>query len=168
MNRTPILLYTTTLLAFMAIPATATDNPVLWEKQLTVENLSVVPKPDCSGNVSIEFESLPAQKLKTGALIRPKFTYNSSADDKYFIIGRDNECYASGDYSCITNEALMYRPTTTATLRCYQFNGLMVSIEDGKISFSSDIPEQQAEIAQWEAKQLKQNADGTLSQGGGK
>lgn len=111
------------------------NNEMYWEKGVEVENNSVIAKEGCSGSMQLTLDS----PYVTHGDLKVNFSINTSPDDKYYIIRTFPSC--KKDAGCISSEHLVFSPKTSATLSCWKYQGMTVSMgDDGNLEFDSDNP----------------------------
>lgn len=118
------------------------NNVVLWEKSAgAVGNFSVVPKPACDGGLELSLDN----KVISADPFQTTFRGIDSRDGKYWIVTSTITC-PSASSSCLSAQALTIDHTVLATMKCWKYKGLTISMGgDGELHFDSDSPiEQQA------------------------
>jgi hypothetical protein len=113
------------------------NNEKFWEKNIEVEQNSVIAKSQCNGTTQLTLDS----RMVAQGDFRMDFNIQTSPDDRYYIVNSKASCSSSNRNDCLSSKYLSFSPKTSATLSCWKYQGMTVSMgKDGGINFDSDNP----------------------------
>jgi hypothetical protein len=125
------------------------NNDKFWEKNIEVEQNSVIAKSQCNGRMQLTLDS----RMVAQGDFRMDFNIQTSPDDKYYIVNSNASCSSSNKYDCLSSSYLSFSPKTSATLSCWKYQGMTISMgKDGEINFDSDNPKEKELIVKALAK----------------
>jgi hypothetical protein len=131
------------------------NNEKFWEKNIEVEQNSVIAKSQCNGNTQLVLD----QPVVISGDFKMNFSVQTSPDDKYYIVNSNSSCIATNKNDCISSDYLAFSPKTSATLSCWKYQGMTISMgKNGGVQFDSDNPVEKELILKALAKKSSNSA----------